>query len=160
MKILQNSDGKFCEIYSAIDQGIIHILVYWHSNEQHKTLKCYEKLFVCLFPKQKLVLSLSSFPPPQFHMCTWQLSIAIRWLWNNTGQDSKANKQGTGCRRLKLSLRVIFKGIIFSFPYASRLCCSHYLSEWQPHIQICYSYMNCIGSSSGSIQEARWDAKI
>lgn len=117
-------------------------------------------LFVCLFPKQKLVLSLSSFPPPQFHMCTWQLSIALRWLWNNTGEDSKANKHGTGCRRLKLSLRVIFKGIIFSFPYASRLCCSHYLSEWQPQILKCYSYMNCIGSSSGSIQEARWDAKI
>lgn len=67
-----------------------------------------------VFLKQKLVLPLSSFSPPNSKCssaCTWQLSIAIQWLWNNTEQDSKANNHhGNGHRRLKLFLRFALRG--------------------------------------------------
>lgn len=103
--------------------GITHILAYWHSNEQHKSIKCYEKLV--FFSKTEAGVTTVLLSTLQFQVCTWQLSIPIQWLWNTTSRDSKANNtQATGHRRLKLSLRVIFKGFIFSFLYASGLCCS------------------------------------
>lgn len=139
MKILQKSHGRFCEIWFATESSRHHphfsLLAFKWAAQKHKML--WETSFFFQNRSRFTSILLSTL---QFQVCTWQLSIPIQWLWNTTSRDSKANNtHATGHRILKLSLRVMFKGFIFSFPHASGLCCSlvllsSYLSEWQPQI--------------------------
>lgn len=176
MKILQKSHGRFCEIWFATESSRHHphfsLLAFKWAAQKHKML--WETSFFFQNRSRFTSILLSTL---QFQVCTWQLSIPIQWLWNTTSRDSKANNtHATGHRRLKLSLhatghrilklkglslRVMFKGFIFSFPHASGLCCSLVIYQnGSLKSQRCYSYMNYIGRSSWSIQEVRRDAKI
>lgn len=112
-------------------------------------------------PEQKLSLPLSFFPPPN-SKCAHGSCPLPSHDWNTVSQDSEANnKNGTGHRRTEAVLRGhIWEVHTLFLLHWWAVFLSRFLSEWHSQIQTCWTHMNCTGSSSGSIQGARWDAKI
>lgn len=119
------------------------------------------RFFFCLFLNRNWYYLYPPFypPVPSAHLA----AIHCHPLALKQHQSGLKSQQQTWNWRQKTEavLTGHIQGVHILLPLCqSTMLLSHYLSKQQPQFQICYSYINYIGSFSGSTQEARWDAKI
>lgn len=113
------------------------------------------------FPKQKQVYLYPAFHPPI--PSVYLAAIHSHPVTLKHHQSGLKSQQHTcnWTQKTEALLKGHIQGVHILLPLCQwAVLLSSYLSEWQPQIQRCYSYMNYIGRSSRSIQEARRDAKI